>query len=86
MVAMRRSLSILWNSDLENRLMTGGSAVVADHQARYIDGLEVAERETPQTGKIVVIPAGVGSADETAAISVVSEDDSVIAKCGDDDG
>lgn len=66
--------------------MAGGSAVVADDQAGDIDGFEVAEREISKTGKIVVVPAGVGRADEATAIAVVGKDDSVVAKGGDDDG
>lgn len=67
-------------------LVAGGAAVVADCQAGYVDGLEVRQGEAAEAGKIGIVPAGIGRADEAAAVAVIGEDDAVVAHGGDDDG
>src|ERR1035438_8044877 len=66
--------------------MAGGPAVITDHEARDVHGLEVREGETCKASKIGVVPARVRGADEPSAVSVVGQDDSIVSECGDDNG
>lgn len=65
--------------------MAGGSAVVADDEAGDIHGLEVRECEAGNAREIVVVPASIGGADQAAVVSVVGQDNSVVAEPDDDD-
>ncbi len=67
-------------------LSTGGPAVVADHQARYIHGLKVGQNEVCKALKIVIVPAGVGRADQPPAAPVVGQNDSIVSESRDDNG
>lgn len=71
---------------ITRRLVAGGAGGSGHHQARDVDGLEVGKGETSEAGKVGVIPAGIGRADEAAARAIVGEDDAVIAESSDDDG
>jgi len=66
--------------------VAGGAAVVGDDQAGDVYRLEVGQMEAGEALEVVVVPAGVGSADEAAAHAVVGEDDAVVAESGDDGG
>jgi hypothetical protein len=66
-------------------LVAGGSAVVADDEAGDIYRFEVRQREAGDAGEVVVVPARVGGADQAAAVTVVGEDDAVVAEGGDED-
>jgi hypothetical protein len=61
------------------------AAVVADDEAGDVHRFEIGERETRQAGQIVIVPAGIGRADEAAALTVVCQDDPEIAQADDDD-
>ena len=65
-------------------LMACGSAVITDHEARDVHRLEVQERETSHAREIVIVPAGIGRADQPSAVSIVGQDDSIVSECGDD--
>jgi hypothetical protein len=67
-------------------LVAGGSAVITHHKAGDVHRLEVGQGETGNAGKIVIVPASVGRADEAAAVSVIGEDDAIVSECGDDNG
>ena len=71
--------------ELRATSVAGGAAVVADHQARDVDGLEVGERKTCKAREIGIVPTGIGSSDQAAAQAIVGEDDPVVPESGDDD-
>jgi len=66
--------------------MAGGPAVITDHQARDVHWLEVRKRKASYARKVVIIPASVGGADQTPAVSVVGQNNSKVSERGDDNG
>ena len=66
-------------------LMTRGAAVIAHHEARNVHRFEVAQGQACDAGKVAIVPASVGRADQPAAVPVVSENDPVVSERGNDD-
>lgn len=66
-------------------LMTGSATVIADHEARDVHRFEIREIKTCEAVKVVIVPASVGCTDQTSTRSIVSQDDPVVSKRGDDD-
>ena len=67
-------------------LMTGRAAVITHHEAGDVNRFEIAQSQACDAGKVVVVPASVGCADQPAAVPVVSANDPVVSERGNDDG
>ena len=65
--------------------MTRGAAVITHQQAGDVNRFEVAQGQACDAGKVAVVPAGVGRADQPAAVPVVSENDPVVPERSNDD-
>lgn len=66
--------------------MGGSPAVIADDEAGDVHRLEIRQGETGKARQVVIVPAGVGRADQATAVSVVGEDDAIISERDDDNG
>ena len=66
-------------------LMTGRAAVIAHHEAGDVNRFEVAQSQACDAGKVVIVPASVGCADQPATVPVVSENDPVVSERNNDD-
>lgn len=66
-------------------LVASGATVRTHHKARHIDGFEVIRSEAREALNIGVVPTSIWGADQAAAHTVVSQDDSIVSEAGNND-